>query len=130
MDCIFCKIIKGEIPSKTVYEDEIVKVFLDVNPCSNGHLLIIPKEHYKNLFNIPNEVILHSISLIREKIYPILQKKLNCKGISICQNNDYGQDVKHYHIHVIPRYDNDEIKIENNKKLLVPIDEIYDKLKS
>ena len=76
MDCIFCKIIRGEIPSYTIYEDDIVKVFLDVNPVTNGHMLIIPKNHYENAFDIDTNIISHSVNLIRDKLYPIIKEKL------------------------------------------------------
>ena len=76
-DCLFCKIINGDIPSYTVYEDDKVKAFLDVNPNSDGHVLVIPKEHYENLFETPNEIIIYMIDTIKTKIYPILKDKLN-----------------------------------------------------
>ena len=63
-DCIFCKIIKNEIPSSTIYEDELIKVFLDVNPTANGHMLIIPKKHHTNILDMDNELISHSIKII------------------------------------------------------------------
>lgn len=129
-DCLFCKIIKGEIPSFTLYEDHLVKVFLDVNPNTNGHVLIIPKKHYQDLFDIDTDIILHSIKLVREKLYDLLKEKLNCDGLTICQNNGYGQEVKHYHIHLIPRYENDEVRLNYNKDKLLPIDDVYSKLKS
>ena len=128
-DCIFCKIVKGEIPSYTVYEDDIIKVFLDIEPCTKGHLLIIPKKHFTNFFDIDKEIIDHSIDIIKEKLYPLVKEKLNCDGLTISQNNDYGQEVKHYHIHMIPRYVNDEDKHIYNKEMLLPIDEVYDILK-
>ena len=103
-DCIFCKIIKGEIPSYTIYEDELVKVFLDVNPVTNGHMLIIPKKHYENVFDIDTSIISHSVNLIRDKLYPIIKEKLKADGLTISQNNGYGQEVKHYHIHLIQYY--------------------------
>ncbi|HIT37311.1 MAG TPA: HIT family protein, partial [Candidatus Onthousia faecipullorum] len=109
-DCLFCKIIKGDIPSYKVYEDDKVLAFLDVNPNSDGHTLVIPKEHYENLFTTPNELIIYMIDVIKTKIYPILKEKLNIDGLTICQNNYYGQDVKHYHIHLIPRYNSDSFK--------------------
>ena len=71
-NCLFCKIIKGDIPSYTVYEDDKVKAFLDVNPNSDGHVLVIPKEHYENLFETPDEIIIYMIDTIKTKIYPIL----------------------------------------------------------
>lgn len=127
-DCIFCKIVKGEIPSYTIYEDELVKVFLDVNPNTNGHMLIIPKEHYKDLFELPEEIINHSVKLVKEKLYPLVKEKLNCDGLTFSQNNGYGQEVKHYHIHVIPRYENDHSMITFDKDMLIPTEEVFSKL--
>lgn len=108
MECIFCKIIKEEIPSYTIYEDEIVKVFLDVNPDHNGHTLIIPKKHYVCLEDIDEET-LNYIMKISRKIYDLLKEKLNPDGITLIQNNGLPQVVKHYHLHLIPKYKN-EIK--------------------
>ena len=129
-DCIFCKIINNEIPAKTVYEDKKVKVFLDVNPSTNGHMLIVPKKHYENILDIDLEIYNYAISLIKEKLYPLVKEKLNCDGVTIIQNNEYGQEVKHLHIHVIPRYENDAHEFLYNKELLLPVDDIYSKLKS
>ena len=116
---IFCKIIKGEIPSYTIYEDEVVKVFLDVNPSHNGHTLIVPKKHYQDLFDIEEEVLNHILK-ISKKIALYLKERLEFDGISLCQNNQYGQEVKHYHLHLIPKY-------KDEKKLSV--EEVYNKLK-
>lgn len=127
-ECIFCKIIKGEIPSFKIYEDEKVLVFLDVNPATNGHMLIIPKEHYQDLFSINEEIVTHSIKLIKEKLYPLIKEKLKCDGLTISQNNGLGQEVKHYHIHLIPRYKNDCDKHTYNKKTILPIDEVFSTL--
>lgn len=127
-DCIFCKIIKGEIPSYTIYEDELVKVFLDVNPLTNGHTLIIPKKHYKNLFEADEEILKHSLKLVKEKFYPLFTSKLKCSGLSITQNNGHGQEVKHLHIHLIPRYENDLVNDVYNKELLKPVEEIFELL--
>ena len=80
-DCIFCKIIKGEIPSRTVYEDEIIKVIMNINPNTDGHLLIIPKKHYENLFDIDQSIINHSIDIIKEK------RVNNCKYLIEHINN-------------------------------------------
>ena len=129
-DCLFCKIIKGEIPSYKVYEDDKVYAFFDVNPNSDGHTLVVPKEHYENLFDTPNELIIYMIDVIKTKIYPILKDKLNTNGLTICQNNYYGQDVKHYHIHLIPRYNNDSFKCTFDSNMLSNLDEVYEKLKN
>ena len=75
MDCIFCKIIKGEIPSYTIYEDDIVKCFLDINPSTNGDLLIVPKKHYENILDIEDNVIMH-IHKITKEMYQLLKEKL------------------------------------------------------
>ena len=124
MDCLFCKIIEGSIPSKTIYEDEKVKVFLDINPNTNGHCLIIPKKHIVTVNELDDELITHILKVEKE-IYKLLKEKLNIEGLTIVQNNELGQEVKHYHIHLIPRYKNDNWNLTFNKDSLIPIDEIY-----
>ena len=118
---IFCKIINNEIPSYTIYEDDIVKVFLDVNPMSPGHMLIIPKKHFENLddIDIDKEVLNHVLETAKV-IANRLKERLNCDGITFAQNNGLGQDVKHYHLHLIPKYHNDD---------KLSIEEVYNKLK-
>ena len=127
-DCIFCKIMNGELPSKTIYEDELIKVIMNINPTSNGHLLVLPKEHYVNILDIKEEIITHSFKIIRDKLYPLLKEKLNCEGLTISENNFLGQEIKHFHIHLTPRYENDLIDFNYNKDLLENIDDIYKKL--
>lgn len=127
-DCIFCKIIKGEIPSRTVYEDDKIKIIMNINPNTNGHLLVIPQKHMENLLDTPNDLINHSLDIVREKIYPILKEKLNCEGLTLAQNNELGQEIKHYHIHLIPRYKNDNADLQYNKDLIKDLDEIFNKL--
>lgn len=100
---IFCKIIKGEIPTKTIYEDEVVMVIMDVNPRSNGHSLIIPKVHYQDLYDIDREVLSH-IMMISKQISTLLVEKLHCDGITLEENNGISQEVKHFHLHLIPKY--------------------------
>ena len=104
---IFCKIINNEIPSYTIYEDEIVKVFLDVNPNHIGHTLIVPKKHYQDFFDIDEEA-LHHILKVAKEIAALLKERLNYDGISLCENNGLGQEVKHFHLHLIPKYNNEE----------------------
>lgn len=116
---IFCKIINNEVPSYTLYEDEVVKVFLDVNPNHPGHTLIVPKKHYQDFFDIDNET-LHHILEIAKKIAKQLKEKLNYDGISLAENNGLGQEVKHFHLHLIPRYKNEEN---------LSVEEVYNKLK-
>ena len=128
MDCLFCKIINKEIPSEVIYEDDIVKVFLDINPTTNGDSLIVPKKHFKDFREVPNDLLNHMNDVIK-KLYPIYQEKLHCEGLTICHNTDYGQEIKHFHIHFIPRYKNDEVKHLSNKDILLNLDEIEKILK-
>ena len=127
MDCIFCKIINGDIPSYTLYEDELIKVFLDVNPISNGHSLIVPKKHFTDIKDIDLEILTHIQKIVKE-LFPKYKEKLNCDGITLCQNNEYGQEVKHYHLHIIPRYENDGINFKSEIVKKDPKD-IYEILK-
>ena len=106
MDCIFCKIVDGTIPSSTVYEDEMVKVFLDINPNTNGHMLIVPKKHIVTVDDLDNELATHILE-VEKKMHSLITEKLHAEGLTIVQNNDLGQDVKHYHVHLIPRYTDD-----------------------
>ena len=117
---IFCKIINGEIPSYKLYEDEYVLAFLDINPQTNGHTLIIPKKHYLNIDDITNETLEH-IEETARYIKKLLTNKLNCDGITFVQNNGDCQEVKHYHLHVIPHY--------NEKQELQEVMDTYNKLK-
>ena len=116
MDCIFCKIINGEIPCYKIYEDEIVLAFLDIHPDSNGHTLIIPKKHFTDIMDMDNKTLTHIFEVARE-IKTTLEEKLHCDGITFIQNNGDVQEVKHYHLHIKPYY--------NNKMGLLPIEEIY-----
>ena len=125
-ECLFCNIINGKIPTNTIYEDEVVKVFMDISPVNEGHLLIIPKKHYQNLFDVDKDTLLTMIQVIQEKLYPLLKEKLNIDGLTISQNNDYGQEIKHFHIHVIPRYQNDSFPLTNPN--MASLDTIYEKL--
>lgn len=107
-NCIFCKIAAGEIPSKTLYEDENFRVILDLGPATKGHALILPKNHYANLYEIPEETA-GNVMKLAKKMAGIMTKKLNCDGFNLVQNNGElaGQTVFHFHMHLIPRYKND-----------------------
>lgn len=107
-NCIFCKIIGGEIPSHVLYEDEQFKVILDVNPATKGHALILPKEHYANLYELPEETAADAMKLA-QRMMRRMTEKLDCDGFNIVQNNGEaaGQTVFHFHMHLIPRYKND-----------------------
>ena len=128
MDCIFCKIIKGEINSYTIYEDDIVKVILDVNPVTNGHALVQPKKHYENLLDIDEKTLSH-IHRVARDLYKVYKEKLDCDGFTLTQNNGYGQEIKHYHLHLIPRYKNDNIEFSHQKNQ-INIEDIYIKINS
>ena len=118
MDCLFCKIVNGDIPSYKIYEDEIVYAFLDINPDSNGHTLIIPKEHFLDLDEIPSNVLTHILE-VAKKLKLEIESKLNCDGLTLIQNNGDIQEVKHFHLHLKPYYKNNEIiKAEEIYKIL------------
>ena len=111
-NCIFCKIGSGDIPSYKLYEDEDFKVFLDLSPTSYGHALIIPKEHYKNLFEL-DDTIASKALVLAKKVGAAMMNTLHCDGLNVLQNNGEaaGQTMFHFHIHLIPRYKEDDTKI-------------------
>ena len=104
MDCIFCKIIAGEVPSHKVYEDESSLAFLDISPSSRGHTLVIPREHAADLYEISPGSLAATISAV-QAVAHILRSKLQPDGMNVFQNNGAaaGQDVFHYHVHLVPR---------------------------
>lgn len=108
-NCIFCKIANGEIPSATLYEDDDFRVILDLGPATKGHALILPKEHYPNLYELPDELAGKAIVLAKNMITK-LTKALGCDGYNVVQNNGEaaGQTVFHFHVHLIPRYNGDD----------------------
>lgn len=113
MDCIFCKIVKGEIPSYKVYEDDKIMAFLDINPYAPGHTLIIPKEHTLNLETISDATLNHIINKARD-IAKLVSTRLGAPGYTLIQNNGFVQEVKHFHLHVIPKYrENFEMNIKD-----------------
>lgn len=104
-DCIFCKIANGEIPSTTLYEDEMFRVILDLSPAAKGHALILPKEHYANLYELDDEYAAKAMVLAK-KMATAMTKALGADGFNLVQNNGEvaGQTVFHFHLHLIPRY--------------------------
>jgi histidine triad (HIT) family protein len=112
-NCIFCKIANGEIPSSTLYEDDMVRVILDISPASKGHALILPKEHYANLYEISDEMASHVIKTAK-KMAKKMQEELGVEGLNVLQNNGElaGQTVFHYHMHLIPRYQGDKVNMK------------------
>lgn len=107
-NCIFCKIAAGEIPSKTIYEDDRFRVILDLNPATRGHGLILPKNHYANLYELPEEIA-GEVMMLAKKMAVTMTDKLKCDGFNLVQNNgeQAGQTVFHFHMHLIPRYKDD-----------------------
>ena len=107
-NCIFCKIAAGEIPSNTIYEDDSFRVILDLGPATKGHALVLPKNHYADLFEIPEDVLADAAK-VAKKVAGTMKEKLSCDGLNLVQNNGEaaGQTVMHFHLHIIPRYKND-----------------------
>ena len=103
--CIFCRIANGQIPSRTLYEDENFRVILDLGPATKGHALILPKKHAKDLLELPEETAAKAMVLAK-KMALLLKEKLHCDGLNLVQNNGEaaGQTVPHFHLHLIPRY--------------------------
>ncbi len=110
MNCIFCKIMKKEIPCAKVYEDDKILAFLDIEPVNEGHTLVIPKRHHTDLFELPEEILAHSLAVIK-KIAIAVKKAVNADGINIGMNNGVaaGQAVFHAHFHIIPRFTEDKL---------------------
>ena len=129
---VFCKIIRGEIPSYKIYEDADVLAILDISQVTKGHVLVMPKEHYENFLSTPQEVM-HKVMNIAQRIGQVQIKMLGAKGVNILSNayEAAGQTVMHFHVHVIPRYEsNDNFHLEmkeNNESLNLPA--IADKIK-
>ncbi|MCI8985250.1 MAG: HIT family protein [Lachnospiraceae bacterium] len=111
-NCIFCKIANGEIPSKTLYEDDKFRVILDLGPASKGHALILPKEHYADLYELQEETA-GEVMKLAKKMATQMTQRLGCEGFNLVQNNGElaGQTVFHFHMHLIPRYRDDGQKI-------------------
>ena len=111
-ECLFCKIVKGELPSSKIYEDEDTLAFLDLFPVNKGHSLVISKEHYENIFDVPAEN-LSKISSVMKNVADAVKKGVNADGISIAQSNgkDAGQVIPHIHFHVMPRFKDDGLKL-------------------
>lgn len=106
-NCIFCKLANGEIPTNTVYEDEDFKVFMDAAPATKGHALVVPKNHYADIYEIETET-LGKAAKVAQKVIKHATKVLGCEGYNLMQNNGAvsGQTVFHFHLHLIPRYEN------------------------
>ena len=111
-DCIFCKLANGVFPTNSIYEDENFNVILDVSPANRGHALILPKQHFDNIFEIDDETA-SKIMPLAKKIATAVKKVTGCDGVNVQQNNGTaaGQSVFHLHVHIIPRFDDDKFKL-------------------
>lgn len=128
-DCIFCKILKGEIPCFTVYEDDTFKVILDRFPAAPGHVLIIPKEHYADIFELPEEVAAKLYPLAKELATKI-KVAVDADGVNIVQNNGIaaGQSVYHFHLHIIPRKIDDKLILNKSSNAETTLEELEEVL--
>ncbi|MCR4686936.1 MAG: HIT family protein [Lachnospiraceae bacterium] len=131
-DCIFCKLANGVIPTNTIYEDDSFRVILDLGPATKGHALILPKNHYANIYEIPEDVA-GEVMKLAKKMATHMTEKLNCDGFNLVQNNGEaaGQTVFHFHYHLIPRYkdDNQHILWEPTSPSAEELEELKDLLK-
>ncbi len=111
--CVFCNIIEGKIPSAKIYEDDDVLAILDISQATKGHTLVMPKKHYENILQIPEDEYIKVMSKVK-KIAQVILKAFDAKGLNILNNcNEVsGQTVMHFHVHIIPRYNTDDIQIK------------------
>lgn len=119
-ECVFCKIVKGELPSKKVYEDEEILGIMDIDPFCDGHVLLIPKKHYIDMMDLP-ENVLARMNTISKDLVKKMMTKFNEKGMTISYNYGDKQVVKHFHLHLLPNIDNRPVK---------EVEEMYQKLMS
>ncbi len=134
-DCIFCKLANGDIPTMSLYEDENFNVIFDAGPATFGHALILPKEHYANIYEIDEDTLAKAYVLAK-KMATVMTEVFNADGFNILQNNNEaaGQSVFHFHIHLIPRYENDHAigmwtpGQQDQEKLTKAIEQIKNKL--
>ena len=111
MDCIFCSIVAGDIPATTVYENEHVLAFMDIAPANPGHTLVIPKQHYRNIFDMPAEVG-SKIMQVAIPLASAIRTALKADGLNLFQSNEAAafQTVFHFHLHLIPRWEDDPLR--------------------
>jgi len=130
-NCLFCRIAAGEIPGKVVYEDEVCMAFMDLSQTTDGHTLVVPKSHYTNFLDVDPEVLKH-MSVVAQNVANRICDKLGASGCNILSNANgvAGQTVMHFHIHIIPRYDDkDGLKVAfTDRSEVVSLDDIYKKI--
>lgn len=130
-DCIFCKLANGELETNTLYEDDDFRVIFDLSPATEGHVLILPKEHYANVFELPTELA-SKVYVLAKKIATALKEITGCSGVNILQNNGEaaGQTVFHFHMHIIPRYHEEILKWDAKEINQEKVDAIIKKAES
>jgi len=118
MDCIFCKVVEGELPSYKIYEDKRILAFLDINPVNKGHVLVIPKEHFNKLTDAPKDLLKDMIVAVQVIANGVMEA-VGAEGFILCVNNGRvsGQLVDHLHFHIIPRFDNDNLNLWPGKTM-------------
>lgn len=111
-NCIFCKLANGDIPTATVYEDEYLRAIMDAAPANKGHIIILPKSHAADIYELEDEYVSRAFVLAK-KLAVALKKLTGCDGVNILQNNGgaAGQTIFHFHVHVIPRFKDDDCTI-------------------
>ena len=129
-DCIFCKLANGVFETNTFYEDENFRIIFDAAPATVGHILVIPKQHYANIFEMPEDMTAKAFVLAK-KAATVLKEITGCPGVNILQNNGEkaGQTVFHFHIHIIPRYDEKIISWKQGEVDNEKVAEIIEKAK-
>lgn len=131
-DCIFCKLANGDIPTNTLYEDDCVRVIFDAEPAAEGHVLILPKEHFDNIYELDDDTAGH-VFKVAKKIATAMNKTLDMGGLNVVQNNGEaaGQTVFHFHMHIIPRHNDDTVNVgwEKHKVSSERIKDITDEVR-
>jgi histidine triad (HIT) family protein len=120
-DCIFCKVLRGEIPSERVYEDEHAIGVMDINPWTRGHAVVFPRKHAANLFEIDDEELGH-VAVAAKRLATTVRDRLDCDGVNLLQSNGRAawQTIFHLHVHVIPRYDDDPLELPTRPRPAEP----------
>lgn len=118
MDCIFCQIVKGESPSRKIYEDDLIIGIMDIDPYCDGHVLLIPKKHYTDIMELDEEILTH-INAVAKKLTPMIMEKLDKKSMTVSYNYGEKQKVKHFHMHLLPNIDDDPT---------TPVEDIFKKI--
>ena len=131
-DCIFCYLANGDIPTNTLYEDDCVRVIFDAEPAAEGHVLILPKEHFDNIYELDDDTAGH-VFKVAKKIATAMNKTLDMDGLNVVQNNGEaaGQTVFHFHMHIIPRHNDDTVNVgwEKHKVSSERIKDITDEVR-